>query len=78
MEKHISLIGIDGNAMNIMAHVTSYMKYRFGFTPDDKDKYIAEAMSKDYDHLLQVSLKYCDLINERIDMYNNDEYAYSS
>ena len=64
MEKY-SLVGIDGNAYNIMGYV-SYALKREGFKKEIK-KYCEEAMKSDYDNLIQVSMQYLDKINSKFD-----------
>lgn len=73
--KHVTLVGVNGNTFSIMGYVTDNMR-RMKFTKQEQDKYVAEAMSGDYDHLIQVSMKYIDLINDRIDKYNDEHDEY--
>lgn len=73
--RHVTLVGIDGNAFNIMAYVSENMR-RMKFTKQERDKYVEEATSSDYDRLIQVSIKYTDLINDRIDAYNEEHEEY--
>jgi hypothetical protein len=53
------LVGQDGNAMSILGRVTGAMR-REGWTAEERKVYTDEATSGDYDHLLQVTLQYCD------------------
>lgn len=55
----VKLIGADGNAFAIMGKVTNVLK-KAGYR-DLVKQYQQEAMSGDYNHLLQVSMKYCDV-----------------
>lgn len=69
MLKHrVSLVGIDGNAFNIMGYVVDNMRQAH-FSQEERNAYIKEATNNNYDNLIQVSLKYCDLINNRVDKY---------
>ena len=54
-----SLIGIDGNAFSIMG-VTKTLLKKEGASEDYIDAYLKEAMSGDYDHLIQASVAYLD------------------
>ncbi len=53
---HVELLGEDGNAFAIMGQVGKALK-RAGHR-NMVDEYVAEATSGDYDHLLQVTMKY--------------------
>ena len=53
---HVKLVGEDGNAYAIMGSVSKAMK-KAGVSKEDIDAYFKDAMSGDYDHLLQVTLK---------------------
>ncbi len=53
----VNLIGQDGNAFSIMGNIKRALK-RAGADKEYIDKYISEATSGDYDHLLTVSMKY--------------------
>ena len=53
---HVQLVGTDGNAFAIMGAVIAGMK-KAGCTADDIAEYQADAMSGDYNHLLQVSMQ---------------------
>ena len=60
-----SLIGIDGNAYNIMGYTANAMK-NTGFTKEEIDKMYSEATSSDYDNLLVVCGNYIDMVNDRL------------
>ena len=63
-ERHpYSLIGIDGNAFSIMAYVTNAMK-QCGYSRNAIQCYRDEAMSDDYDHLLNISCVMIDNCNK--------------
>ena len=55
----VKLIGQDGNAFAIMGRVNNALR-RAGADQEYIDKYLDEAISGDYDHLLAVSMKYVD------------------
>ena len=53
----VQLAGVDGNAFNVMAVVTKALK-GCGICKAERDEFLAEAMSGDYDHLLQTCMKW--------------------
>jgi hypothetical protein len=55
----LPLVGEDGNAFAIMGRAASAMR-RAGFTSEEREEYQTEAMSGDYDHLLQTTMSYFD------------------
>ena len=59
-----SLVDIDGNAYSIMGYVQSAME-DVGFSKEDIDAYLDDAMSSDYNHLLGVSFKMIHSCNEK-------------
>jgi hypothetical protein len=56
----VKLIGKDGNAFSIMGEVTKAMK-KAGMDKEIINKYMEEAMSGDYNHLLATTAKYVDI-----------------
>lgn len=67
-----SLVGIDGNAFNIMGYVTYAMK-RCQFEKSEIDKYLEKATSGTYSQLIVLSLEYLDKCNERAKkLYKNN------
>lgn len=56
-----SLVGIDGNAFSILAYTSRALKLTGHI--DLVDKMYEEAKSGDYDHLLQVCMRYIDIAN---------------
>ena len=52
-----ALIGVDGNAYSVMAAVDRILK-RAGASSAYRARYMNEATSSDYDHLLAVSVAY--------------------
>lgn len=52
----VNLVGRDGNAFAILGSVRSAMK-NGGCTQEQIDTFMTEAMSGDYDHLLQTCMK---------------------
>lgn len=60
----VRLSGMDGNAFAIMGSVKKAMN-DFYETREQANKYFSdyqtEAMSGDYDHLLQTTMKYCEV-----------------
>lgn len=57
---NVQLVGEDGNAFSIMGHVMREMKYA-GLTLEQRQEYQREAMSGDYNHLLQTTMKYVEV-----------------
>lgn len=62
--KKYNLVGIDGNAYNVMGYVTQAMR-REHFTQKDIDAYLDDAMSEDYSHLVAVSVEMIDKCNNK-------------
>ena len=56
----VKLIGQDGNAFAIMGRVKKALMWA-GTDQEYIDRYLKEATSMDYDHLLVVSMKYVDV-----------------
>ncbi len=56
----VKLIGQDGNAFGIMGRVKQALKSA-GADKEYIDKYLSEATSGDYDHLLTVSMEYVNV-----------------
>ncbi len=56
----VKLIGQDGNAFAIMGRVKRALR-RAGADKEYIDKYLSEATSGDYNHLLAVSMEYVDV-----------------
>ena len=57
----VKLVGEDGNAFAILGRVSREMK-RAGVEKAEVDKFMAEAMSGDYDHLLQTCMAWVDVL----------------
>lgn len=55
----VRLVGLDGNAYAIMSRAKDAMK-QAGYSQAVIDAYVAEAMQGDYNHLIRVTVKYCD------------------
>jgi hypothetical protein len=56
----VKLVGEDGNAFAILGRVTKAMK-RSGVSKEDIDAFTKEAMSADYDALLQTVMKWVEV-----------------
>ena len=56
-EIEVQLLGTDANAFAIMGAVTQAMR-RGGIGKEERDAFMDEAMSGDYDHLLQTCMKW--------------------
>jgi hypothetical protein len=61
MEKKINLelAGLNGNSYSLMA-AFQHQARREGWTKEEIKAVTDEAMSSDYDHLLQTLISYCD------------------
>jgi hypothetical protein len=57
---NVKLVGQDGNAFYIMAACRKAAK-KAGWNAEQIDGFLKEAMSGDYDHLLQTTLKYFEV-----------------
>jgi hypothetical protein len=53
----IDLTTIDGNAFAIMGAVKNKLK-QAGASKEELDKYLAESMSGDYDHLIRTAMNW--------------------
>lgn len=53
----VQLTGNDGNAFAIVGNVSKAMR-RAGVEKAEIDRYVAESMSGDYDHLLQTAMSW--------------------
>lgn len=53
----VKLVGEDGNAVSIMARVAQAMR-RAGIPKKEIDAFMAEAMSGDYNNVLQTCMKW--------------------
>lgn len=68
-------VPMDGNAFSVMASVKAAM-LSAGAPRTEVDEYLKDAMSGDYDHLLQVSLQMVDLgTSESEDEDDEDDYC---
>jgi hypothetical protein len=56
----VDLVGEDGNAMAIMARVSSALR-RAGVSKEERDTYYAESTSGDYDNLLRVAMEWVEV-----------------
>lgn len=65
MRKKFSLVGVDGNAFNIMAYVKTAMR-KAGFSKEERSAYIEDCMRGDYDRLLIISDEMIDRCNDAL------------
>lgn len=63
--KPFDLVGVDGNTFAVMGYVSNAMR-RSGFTSKERDDYLADAQSDDYNHLLAVSVDMVEKVNEKL------------
>lgn len=57
---HVSLVGEDGNAMSIVGRVRRALKDA-GVSSSEITEFTNEALSGDYDHLLQTVMEWVDV-----------------
>lgn len=55
----VQLVGRDGNAMAIMGRVTEALR-KNGVSKKEQDEFLEDAMSGDYDHVLQTCMRWVD------------------
>lgn len=70
--KAFTLVGVDGNAYSVMGYVTNAMR-QAGMSKEERDAYLKDAMSSDYNHLLVVSMEMIDKVNEELDLEEEEE-----
>ena len=56
----LELVGQNGNAFMVLGLANKAAR-KAGWTKDEIDEFMAEAMNGDYDHLLQTCMKYFDV-----------------
>ena len=59
-EISVRLVGEDGNAFAILGNMQKALR-RGGVPKEEIDEFMAEAMSGDYDHLLQTCMAWVDV-----------------
>lgn len=58
------LVGVNGNAFAVMGYVANAMREN-GYTRNQVEDYYADAKSADYSHLIRVSVRMIDEINDK-------------
>ena len=71
MREKFSLVGVDGNAFNIMAYVKTAMR-EAGFSKKERSEYVEDCMRGDYDRLLILSEDMIDRCNRQLG-FSDDE-----
>jgi len=56
----VDLVGEDGNAMAIMARVSSALR-RAGVSREERDSYYEQSTSGDYDNVLRVAMEWVEV-----------------
>tara|TARA_B110000285_G_scaffold174575_1_gene195774 strand:+ start:148 stop:381 length:234 start_codon:yes stop_codon:yes gene_type:complete len=56
----VDLVGEDGNAMAIMARVSSALR-RAGVSREERDAYYEQSTSGDYDNVLRVAMEWVEV-----------------
>lgn len=64
-----SLIGIDSNCFAILGYVEKAMK-RENYSKEEIEKYVQDAESDDYQHLLYVSQKMIEKLNNNYERHS--------
>ena len=67
-----SLVGVDGNAYALMGYTRQAME-ETGFSIQDIDKMLTEAMSSDYNHLIRVCSGYITRANRKLRLSGMEE-----
>ena len=62
-EVNVQLVGEDGNAFSVLGQVRNALKHH-GVSLEERKEFMAEAMAGDYDHLLQVVMKWVSVEQE--------------
>ena len=70
--KPFSLVGVDGNAFNVMGYTANAMK-KAGYSQEEIKQYIQLATSGDYDALLVLSFEWIDKCNEVLGLIDDEE-----
>ena len=70
--KAYSLVGVDGNAFNVMGYTARAMKDA-RFDKLEINKMYEEAQSGDYNNLLCVCMSYIDKVNEKLGFENEED-----
>ena len=70
--KPFSLVGVDGNAFNVMAYTSNAMK-KAGYSQEEIKQYRELATSGDYDALLVLSFEWIDKCNEVLGLTDDGE-----
>ena len=65
MRKKFSLVGVDGNAFNVMAYVKVAMR-ESGFSKKEWSEYMNDCMRGDYDRLLILSEDIIERCNDAL------------
>lgn len=67
-----SLVGVDGNAFNVMSYTANAMK-KAGYSQEEIKQYRQLATSGDYDALLVLSFEWIDKCNEVLGLTDDEE-----
>lgn len=72
MKRAYNLVGIDGNAFNVMGYVRNAMR-ETGFSKKEIEAYTKDCMSGDYDRLLCISAEMIERCNREQGLEDDDE-----
>lgn len=70
--KAFDLVGIDGNAFNVMGYTVNAMK-KAGYNPSDIAEYKRKATFGDYNNLLYLSMEMIDNCNEKLGLTDDKD-----
>lgn len=68
----LNLVGLNGNAFSLMGSFQTQAK-KEGWDQDEISYVINKCMEGDYDNLLRVLMKYCDMDSESVFIDREDE-----
>ena len=71
MREKFDLVGIDGNAFNIMAYVKTAMR-EAGFSREEMSEYVEDCMRGDYDRLLAISAEMVERCNDELGLGDDE------
>lgn len=63
MKEKFSLVGVDGNAFSVLAYVNMAMR-KCGKSPKERNAYMRDATSSNYDYLLAKSQEIINQLNK--------------
>lgn len=71
MREKFDLVGVDGNAFNIMAYVRTAMREAV-FSKKEIDEYLKDCISGNYDHLISLSVEMVERCNDALGLEDDE------